>query len=72
MKLSTAINKAHRVYVTANIANCGVAIPISKAVTRVAVNEFLTNTMNEDGHFTDDYDGTVGWYDQDANILYIG
>ena len=72
MKLSTAINKASRVYVTANIANCGVAIPISKNIAKVSVNEFLTNTMNDDGHFTDSYDGTVGWYDQDANIFYIG
>ena len=72
MKLSTAINKASRVYVTANIANNGVSIPVSKTIARVAVNEFLTNTMDEDGHFTDIYDGTVGWYDQDANILYIG
>ena len=72
MKLSTAINKARRVYVTATIANNGVSIPISKAIARVAVNEFLTSTMNEYGRFSDDYDGTVGWYDQDANILYIG
>jgi hypothetical protein len=65
MKLSTAINKSRSVYTPA-----GVTV-ISKAIARVSVNEFLTNTMNEDGHFTDDYDGTVGWYDQDANVLYL-
>ena len=72
MKLSTAINKSRRVYVTANIANNGVSIPVSKAMARVAVNEFLTYQMDEDGHFGDNFDSVIGWYDQDTNVLYLG
>ena len=72
MKLSTAINKSRRVYVTANIANNGVSIPISKAMARVAVHDFITEIMDEDGTFTDGMDGVVGWYDQTVEILYIG
>ena len=71
MKLSTAINKSRRVYVTATIANCGVSLPISKALARAAVAEFLDMTSDGDV-FNDGYDAAIGWYDQDANVLYIG
>ena len=72
MKLSTAINKASVVYTTVNIANNGCSIQISKPVARRAVDEFLPYEMNEDGHFTDCYDGTIAWYDEANNELYLG
>lgn len=72
MKLSTAINKASKVYATVNIAACGVSIQISKSMARKAVAEFLTYEMDEDGNITDRLDNTIGWYDQQYNALYIG
>lgn len=72
MKLSTAINKARRVYVTTTIANCGVSLPISKALARTAVAEFLDMTTSDGETFNDGYDAAIGWYDQNSNILYIG
>jgi|14_taG_2_1085336.scaffolds.fasta_scaffold225344_1 prenyltransferase beta subunit len=72
MKLSTAINKANKVYATVNIAACGVSIQISKNMARKSVAEFLSFTSDEDGNFTDGLDNVIGWYDQRHNDLYIG
>lgn len=76
MELSTAINKARKVYATINIAGCGVSIQISKPIARKAVDEFLTYEMAENGNFYDGWDNTdyhsIGYYDQQDNNLYIG
>jgi hypothetical protein len=72
MKLSTAINKASIVFATVHIANNGCSIQVSKANARRAVDEFLPYEMNEDGYFTYDYYGTIAWYDESNNELYLG
>tara|TARA_Y100000593_G_scaffold77780_1_gene144124 strand:+ start:817 stop:1035 length:219 start_codon:yes stop_codon:yes gene_type:complete len=72
MKLSTAINKADSVYATVTIADVDTSIRISKPVARKAVDGFLTYKMDEDGHFWNEWDRIIGWYDQQYNLLVIG
>ncbi len=73
MKLSTAINKASKVYITATIANCGVSVPISKAAAKAAVREFLSMEADEGGEtFNDGYDAAVAYLDLENNELYLG
>ena len=74
MKLSTAINKASKIYVGVALGG-GVNgnVKISKAVARELVAEWANNEDYEgNGQFNDDYDYGLAAYYEDYDELYIG
>jgi hypothetical protein len=74
MKLSTAINKAPRIYASVALG-AGVmgSVKLSKAVARDLVSDWL-DKEDFDGNleFVDDQDYTVAVFYEDEGELYIG
>ena len=74
MKLSTAINKASKIYVGVALGG-GVNgnVKISKAVARELVAEWADKEdWDGNGHFTDDYEYGLAAYYENYDELYIG
>ena len=72
MKLSTAINKASNVYVQTNFGSFAASVKISKNVARTLTTEFKDLLMGDEDGTHDHEWGSVAWYDEQDNSLYIG
>ena len=75
MKLSTAINKADKIYVV--LATAGMTIPVqiskSKAIDAMDNEDWLEGEDFEgNGEFTDSEDMSIAWYDEETKQLHLG
>ena len=75
MKLSTAINKADKVYVI--LATAGMTIPVliskSKAIDAMDNENWLEGEDFEgNGEFNDSEGMSIAWYDEETKQLHLG